>query len=61
MPSEEGEPVDGYVLSSERLPEHWGMLGEFEGSGYQRVPVTVELQSGEKLTAYVYALEKSND
>ena len=56
VPSDEGEEVEGYVLSSEQLSEHWSMLDEFEGNGYKRVPVLVEIESGEKIESYVYAL-----
>ena len=55
-PSDEGEEVEGYVLTSEYLSEHWAMLDKFEGNGYKRVPVLVKIENGEKIEAYVYAL-----
>ena len=58
LPSNDGEAVEGFVLTSKRLPEVWPMLDEFEGSGYKRVPVTVEVENGGKLEAYVYALNQ---
>ena len=59
IPSDEGEDVGGYVLSSDRLSEHWPRLDEFEGNGYKRVSVMVEVESGERVEAYVYALNHS--
>ena len=56
VPSEDGEEIKGYVLSSDRLSEHWTMLDEFEGDDYERIPVLVTIESGEKVKAYVYVL-----
>ncbi|MDB9496336.1 gamma-glutamylcyclotransferase [Spirulina major CS-329] len=56
MPSDEGEEVEGFVFSSDHLSEHWSMLDEYEGTGYKRVAVLVKTESGEKIEAYVYAL-----
>ena len=58
VPSEDGEEVKGYVFSSDRLSEHWSMLDQFEGDGYIRRPVEVTKQGGEKIQAYVYALNR---
>jgi len=56
VPSENGEEVAGYLFSSNELAAHWAMLDEFEGSGYKRTLVTVKIEGGEKIQAYVYAL-----
>ncbi|MBX2835261.1 MAG: gamma-glutamylcyclotransferase [Gammaproteobacteria bacterium] len=56
VPSEKGKEVDGYLFSSDELSAHWTMLDEFEGSGYKRVMVDVKIKGGEKIQAYVYAL-----
>ena len=56
VPSDQGEEVAGYVLSSDALATHWPVLDDFEGSEYQRTPVTVRLENGESIEAYVYAL-----
>ena len=32
----EGEPVAGFLFSSENLNEHWGELDAFEGEAYER-------------------------
>jgi len=59
VPSDEGQEVEGYVLTSSHLSEHWAMLDEYEGIGYQRVPVLVEVEHGDKIEACVYALNHS--
>ena len=51
-----GEEVQGFVLSSEHLPEHWDRLDAFEGDGYERVLTAVTLKSGKVVDAYVYRL-----
>ncbi|MCO7223527.1 gamma-glutamylcyclotransferase [Pleionea sp. CnH1-48] len=56
VPSETGESVEGYVLSSDCLEEYWDRLDEFEGSGYQRELAKVKLANGEFVEAFVYAL-----
>ena len=57
VPSDDVEEVEGFVFSSDHLPEHWSMLDEYEGVGYKRVPVLVKTESGEAIEAYVYALK----
>lgn len=47
--------VDCKLFESEHLPEHWGMLDDFEGPGYDRVPVTVRVD-GADVEAFIYAL-----
>ena len=58
VPSSEGERVAGHVLISDRLVEQWGMLDAFEGDGYERVAVEVELSDGRQMPAWVYALKR---
>ena len=53
----EGTQVNGFVFSSDNLSAHWSMLDEFEGEGYQRVPVEVVLQDGSTLISEIYALK----
>ncbi|MFM6957673.1 MAG: gamma-glutamylcyclotransferase family protein, partial [Acinetobacter sp.] len=48
--------VFGFVFFSENLEQHWQELDEFEGVGYQRVPVKAYLSTGEVIDSYVYAL-----
>lgn len=58
IPDENGEPVQGFVFSSEVLSEHWERLDEFEGPGYQRIMVKVAAESGQIVDAFVYALNQ---
>ena len=61
IPSDDGEEVEGFILSSDELSEHWARLDEFEGSEYSRVEVTVKDESGEQLKAFVYALNNAEE
>lgn len=51
-----GDPVPGYLFRSERLSNAWPELDAFEGEQYQRTPTAVELESGRRVTAFIYAL-----
>ena len=57
VPSEDGEPVAGFVLTSDQLTHHWARLDEYEGDGYQRTTVEVTTDTGEPIEAQVYALK----
>ena len=59
VPSEDGPEVQGFLFSSEQLADHWQMLDEFEGEGYNRVTVQVKTTNGTLLQAQVYALNLS--
>jgi gamma-glutamylcyclotransferase (GGCT)/AIG2-like uncharacterized protein YtfP len=57
VPSDEGDNVEGYVFTSDALPQFWAQLDAFEGDEYQRTAVTVTLsQDNSKVDAYVYAV-----
>lgn len=56
VPDEAGEPVEGFVFSSEELEAHWARLDEFEGEAYARVRVEATLADGRTLEAWVYVL-----
>lgn len=56
IPDEQGEKIEGFLFSSPELNCHWARLDEFEGVGYNRVPVTAYLDNGETVDAFVYAL-----
>ena len=58
IPSEDGDDVEGFVFSSKYLEDHWSMLDEFEGEGYERVLVTVRTGGNCDVKAYVYALNR---
>lgn len=51
----DGPTVDVQVLESGDLPAHWERLDEFEGPGYRRVPVSVELAPAPRI-ASIYVL-----
>ena len=48
--------VEGFLFSSESLPEHWARLDEFEGEGYERVLTAAKLKDGKTVDAYIYRL-----
>ena len=53
---EQGDDVEGHVLTSPKLRDAWGGLDRFEGAGYQRELTSVTLSTGETVDAYVYTL-----
>ena len=52
-----GDIVEGFVISSTDLHNHWARLDAFEGESYQRIEVVATLASGKKINAFVYALD----
>lgn len=52
-----GEQVNGFVFSSEKLAENWQILDDFEGEGYERVPVMVTTTDGRQITSCIYILK----
>lgn len=56
-PDDSGDIVEGFVISSTDLVNHWLRLDAFEGESYQRIEVVATLASGEQVTAFVYALD----
>lgn len=58
IPTDDGEEVQGFILASDHLSNHWSMLDEYEGAGYRRVAVLATTNSGEYVEAYVYALNR---
>ncbi|MEO0806291.1 MAG: gamma-glutamylcyclotransferase family protein [Cyanobacteria bacterium J06643_4] len=57
--SESGEAVEGFLFTSKNLSEHWKMLDEFEGEGYERVLAKVKLKDKSITDAYIYVLSAS--
>jgi gamma-glutamylcyclotransferase (GGCT)/AIG2-like uncharacterized protein YtfP len=51
----DGQAVEVQVFESDDLPAHWERLDEFEGPGYRRVPVTVDLAPTPRI-ASIYVL-----
>ena len=58
VPTENGDEVEGFVLSSDHLSDYWPMLDELEGEGYQRVAVKIMVNGIHEVEAYVYALNR---
>lgn len=54
--ADDGSTVQGMLLSSTNLSDHWDRLDEFEGAGYDRVPTSVTLGSGATVSAQLYVL-----
>ncbi|MEM7019543.1 MAG: gamma-glutamylcyclotransferase family protein [Pseudomonadota bacterium] len=59
IPSEEGDEVEGFAFSSSYLAEHWPRLDAFEGEGYERILVAVQID-GATVEAFVYALKRDD-
>ncbi len=57
---EHGGEVQGFLFSSESLPEYWARLDEFEGEGYERVLTKVQLKNGTTVDAYIYRLSENS-
>ncbi|MDF2176729.1 gamma-glutamylcyclotransferase [Aliiglaciecola sp. CAU 1673] len=51
-----GQTVKGELFSSERLIQYWPALDKFEGSSYQRVETSVQLLTGNTVSAFVYVI-----
>lgn len=49
--------MQGFVFSSEHLDANWKLLDDFEGEEYERVPVQVTLNSGERVDSFIYTLK----
>ena len=53
---ENASEVEGFLFTSEALPEHWARLDEFEGEGYERVLTSVTRRDCTKVNAFIYRL-----
>lgn len=53
-PDPDGSPIAVKLLHSDELPKHWTRLDEFEGEGYERTLIPVELPGGRMVTANIY-------
>ncbi len=51
-----GDPVEGYVFSSDALAGEWERLDRFEGDEYERVSAKAWLKDGQTVATYVYQL-----
>ncbi|EDV0840352.1 MULTISPECIES: gamma-glutamylcyclotransferase family protein [Enterobacteriaceae] len=52
-----GNRVQGFLFTSESLPNHWDILDDFEGSEYERVPVKVTTFTGQTVQSCIYMLK----
>lgn len=55
---EQGDEIQGYLFSSEKLSDHWAKLDEFEGEAYERVLTSVKRQDNQTVDAYIYKLSE---
>jgi gamma-glutamylcyclotransferase (GGCT)/AIG2-like uncharacterized protein YtfP len=54
--AENGDEVDGYVLTATSLAEHWSRLDELEGHEYVRTRTRVACGEGDSLECDIYVL-----
>ena len=55
-----GARIDGWLLISDRLADHWPMLDEFE-DGYDRILTEVTTHDNRKVSAWIYQLQPELD
>jgi gamma-glutamylcyclotransferase (GGCT)/AIG2-like uncharacterized protein YtfP len=55
---ENGDEVQGFLFSSEKLSDQWKMLDEFEGEAYERVITVAKLSDNRTVESYIYALKE---
>ncbi len=51
------DTIHGYIFYSSNLINHWDNLDEFEGSEFQRTPVTVERYDELDVDTFIYTLK----
>ncbi|WP_241572433.1 gamma-glutamylcyclotransferase family protein [Rosenbergiella nectarea] len=54
-----GNRVSGVLFYSENLANNWKILDDFEGEEYERVPVDVITEQGDKVLSSIYRLKTS--
>jgi len=57
----DGLEVPVQVLISDRLDKHWHEIDRFEGDGYERVPIAVQLDDGDAIEAQIYVALTTNE
>jgi gamma-glutamylcyclotransferase (GGCT)/AIG2-like uncharacterized protein YtfP len=55
---EQGDEIQGFLYSSEKLAGYWAQLDEFEGEAYERVSISVKLANNRIVDAFIYALRR---
>ncbi len=48
--------IKGYIFKSKNLSNHWNILDNFEGNGYERVITQAKLKDGSIVDTYIYIL-----
>jgi len=56
--SPQQEWIEGFIFSSNKLPQHWEQLDQFEGEEYQRTLVSVTLENNQSKQVYAYLLKE---
>ena len=56
---ENGEEVKGFLFISKNLSNHWEMLDNFEGEGYERAITQATLEDGSIVDTYIYVLRSN--
>ena len=59
-PAADAPCVRAFLLESDKLPDRWAELDEFEGTEYQRVIVSFETETADPVAAYLYATRESD-
>lgn len=54
--AEDGNRVEVAVLQSDSLAKHLSQIDKFEGDGYRREPIEVEIEGGEITKAEIYVI-----
>jgi len=60
LDQESNDAVSGMLLTADTLVEHWELLDEFEGTGYERVDIDVTLSDGSQVSAQTYVLRQQD-
>ncbi|WP_417782856.1 gamma-glutamylcyclotransferase [Terasakiella pusilla] len=55
------ERIEGYLLSSDDLADHWAELDAFEGPEYKRTLTDVTTDTGDTVQAYLYAIRNPEE
>ena len=51
------EEIKGFIFTSSNLSNHWNMLDDFEGEGYERVITKAKLEDKTIVDTYIYILQ----
>ena len=54
--NDNADEIKGSIFNSENLSNHWNMLDNFEGKGYERVIAKAKLKDKSIVETYIYTL-----